>query len=278
MSTTWLLAAFVEFGGDDTFGVGLGVGAGEPHLFRRPQPGEPVAPRGDLEAQLLVVLEARLEFLLAILESGHDRPIRCPLPHYSRHDRAMCTLVILRRPDHAWPVVIGANRDEMIGRPAQPPARHWPDRPEVVAGLDQLAGGSWLGVNDWGVAAAILNRHGSLGPAPGQRSRGELVLEALDHADAVAAAEALTHLDPAAYRTFNLIVADNRDAFWLRHADAGEYRRVADRRGPVVDRRRRPRRPEQSPRLALATPRFRDAAAPDPDRDDWRAWEVLLDE
>src|SRR5580698_9094338 len=133
----------------------------------------------------------------------------------------MCTLVILRRPDHLWPVVIGANRDEMIERPWRPPGRHWPDRPEVVAGLDLLGGGSWLGVNDWGVAAAVLNRHGSLGPMPGQRSRGELVLEALDHADAVAAAEALTYLDPTAYRTFNLIVADNRDAFWLRHADDG---------------------------------------------------------
>src|SRR5438045_6917906 len=106
----------------------------------------------------------------------------------------------------------------MIDRAAKPPGRHWPDRPEVTAGKDLLAGGSWLGINDWGVAAAILNRHGSLGPAPGQRSRGELVLEALDHADAVAAAEALTHLDPAAYRRFNLIVADNRDGFWLRPA------------------------------------------------------------
>src|ERR1700760_2569124 len=131
----------------------------------------------------------------------------------------MCTLVILRRPDHRGPVLIGANRDEMIDRPWEPPGRHWPDRPEVVAGLDRLAGGSWLGFNDWGVAAAVLNRHGSLGPAPGQRSRGELVLEALDHPDAVAAAEALAHLDPAASRTFNLIIADNRDAFWLRHAD-----------------------------------------------------------
>ena len=129
----------------------------------------------------------------------------------------MCTLVILRRPEHDWPVVIGANRDEMIDRPAKPPARHWPDRTEIVAGIDLLAGGSWLGVNDWGVAAAVLNRHGSLGPEAGLRSRGELVLEALDHADAVDAAAALSDLDPEAYRSFNLIVADNRDAFWLRH-------------------------------------------------------------
>ena len=187
----------------------------------------------------------------------------------------MCTLVILRRPEHAWPVVIGANRDEMIDRRAMPPGRHWPDRTEVVAGLDLLAGGSWLGINDWGVAAAILNRHGSLGPAADLRSRGELVLEALDHADAVAAAAALSHLDPAAYRTFNLIVADNRDGFWLRHDGTG---RIAAHplaeglsliaAGDVNE--------TETPRLALAGPRFRAASAPDPDREEWKAWQDLL--
>jgi hypothetical protein len=184
-------------------------------------------------------------------------------------------LVILRRPEHPGPVVIGANRDEMISRAALPPGRHWPDRGEVVAGLDLEAGGSWLGVNDWGVAAAILNRHGSLGPADGLRSRGELVLEALDHADAVAAAAALAHLDPAAYRTFNLIVADNRDAFWLRHTgpEAIAARPLGDglsliAAGDINDLR--------TPRLALAGPRFGAAPPPDPDGDNWTAWQDLL--
>src|SRR6516165_1978614 len=136
----------------------------------------------------------------------------------------MCTLVILRRPEHRWPMLIGANRDEMIDRPWRAPGRHWADRPEVVAGLDLLAGGSWLGINDWGVAAAVLNREGSLGPMPGRRSRGELVLEALDHADAAAAAGALADLDPASYRSFNLIVADDRDGFWLCHGGGAGVR------------------------------------------------------
>ncbi len=187
----------------------------------------------------------------------------------------MCTLVILRRPEHPWPVVIGANRDEMIDRPSKPPGRHWPDRAEVVAGIDLLAGGSWLGLNDWGVAAAVLNRHGSLGPAAGLRSRGELVLEALDHADAVAAAAALADLDPAAYRSFNLIVADNRDAFWLRHDGTGRIEtRPLDEglsliaAGEVNEL--------ATPRLALARPRFLAAPAPDPERDDWTGWQELL--
>lgn len=192
----------------------------------------------------------------------------------------MCTLVILRRPEHDWPVVIGANRDEMIDRPAKPPGRHWPDRAEIVAGIDLLAGGSWLGVNDWGVAAAVLNRHGSLGPAAGLRSRGELVLEALDHADAVDAAAALSDLDPAAYRSFNLIVADNRDAFWLRHTgpNGNEIGRIEAY--PVPDGLSIIAAGDlnelMTPRLRLARPRFATVPPPDPDAGDWTGWEALL--
>jgi hypothetical protein len=187
----------------------------------------------------------------------------------------MCTLVILRRPGHAWPVLIGANRDEMIDRESKPPGRHWPDRPELVAGLDVLAGGSWLGINDWGVVAAVLNRHGSLGPEANRRSRGELVLEALDHADAAAAAEALSDLNPEAYRTFNLIVADESNGFWLRHAGRRriELKPVKDglsmiAAGDIDDLATR--------RIQLALPAFRAWPTPDPGRNDWAAWEALL--
>ena len=100
----------------------------------------------------------------------------------------MCSVILLRRPDATWPLILGANRDEMAGRPWKAPARHWPDRPNVIAGLDELAGGSWLGMNDEGVVAAVLNRMGTLGPEAGKRSRGELVLDALDFADAAEAA------------------------------------------------------------------------------------------
>ena len=131
----------------------------------------------------------------------------------------MCTVVILRRPGHAWPVILGANRDEMLNRPWLPPARHWEDRPDIIAGKDELAGGAWMGLNDTGVIACILNRHGTLGPAAGKRSRGELVLEALDHADAATAAESLVEISPTAYRAFNMVIADNRDAWWVALAN-----------------------------------------------------------
>jgi len=189
----------------------------------------------------------------------------------------VCTLVILRRPGHAWPLVLGANRDEMIDRPWREPARHWPDRPEVVAGRDVLAGGSWLGVNDFGVTAAVLNRTGSLGPAPGQRSRGELVLEALDHADAREAARALAQLEPKAYRTFNLVVADNRDAYWLRHADpSGTLPVSVTEIGEGLSMLAAGDINDETPRLVRYRPLFAAAEPPDPDRERWTEWERLL--
>jgi hypothetical protein len=219
----------------------------------------------------------------------------------------MCTVVLLRRPGTPWPLLLAANRDELRSRPWRAPGRHWPDRADVIAGQDELAGGSWLGINDDGVVAAILNRTGTLGPADGKRSRGELVLEALDHADAAAAAAALADLDPAAYRPFNLIVADHRDAFWLRHAGAlpsfafrtrrGDMRMVepiqlpgtemprSERRGaiecqPIPDGlsmlTARELNDPSSPRIRHYLGRFRGAAVPAPEHDDWQAWIRLL--
>lgn len=172
---------------------------------------------------------------------------------------------------------MAANRDEMAGRPWRAPGRHWPDRPEIVAGLDVLAGGSWLGLNDHGVVTCILNRHGTLGPASGKRSRGELVLEALDHADASDAVRALAALEPASYRPFNMVVADSRDAFWLAHRDDGSDIDVAPIPAGVSmltahdlnDR-------AGSARTARYLDRFRAAPAPDPAADDWWSWQMLL--
>jgi uncharacterized protein with NRDE domain len=187
----------------------------------------------------------------------------------------MCTMVILRRPGAPWPLLLAANRDERIDRPWRPPGRHWPDRPEVVAGQDELAGGSWLGINDHGVVAGILNRRGALGPEAGKRSRGELVLEALDHADARAAADALADLDGRAYRPFNMMIADNRDGFWIRHAGDCEVEvrplplgLAMLTAGDIND--------ESSPRARRYLPLFRAATAPDPDSGDWSYWEVLM--
>ena len=168
----------------------------------------------------------------------------------------------------------------MKDRPWKPPGRHWPDRHDVVAGLDELAGGTWMGLNDTGVVACILNRHGSLGPLPNKRSRGELVLDALDHADAVDAAKALNEIDPTAYRPFNLIIADNRDAWWLTLTAIGQETGAGvrvERIPPGLSMFTAGNRNDPNDgRIAAYMPAFEGAVVPDPDADDWRAWEALL--
>ncbi|MEC8198375.1 MAG: NRDE family protein [Pseudomonadota bacterium] len=188
----------------------------------------------------------------------------------------MCSIIILRRPGHAWPLVVAANRDEMLDRSWDAPDRHWPDRPEVIAGRDRLAGGSWFGRNDHSVFAAILNREGSLGPSADKRSRGELVLEALDHPDAAAAADALADLDANAYRSFNLVVGDNTDVFHLANrarANSITIEEVMPGLSMLTSQEINDRR---NARIGLYLPQFESADVPDPELDDWTAWRRIL--
>lgn len=194
----------------------------------------------------------------------------------------MCTVVLLRRPGHAWPLLLAANRDEMADRPWRPPARHWRDRSAVIAGLDVLGGGTWLGVNDAGVTAAVLNRINTLGPAPGRRSRGELPLAALDHPTAGGAAGSIARIDPGAYRPFNMVIADADAAYCVRCTDGSEpgaaeasvdVEAVPDGLSMITAY---DRNDLQSPRIRRYLPRFAAAPVPRPEAGDWGGWIALL--
>ncbi|WP_417841818.1 NRDE family protein [Terasakiella sp.] len=187
----------------------------------------------------------------------------------------MCTVVLLRRPDHDWPLLLGANRDEMKDRPWSPPDRHWPEYPHVIAGCDELAGGTWMGINDDGVVACVLNRVGTLGAHPDFRSRGELPLEALDHAEADLAAESLEDLNPEAYRPFNMLIADHESAWWIKN-DGLQIQTDQIPDGLSMLSAHDLNDTKHSDRLKLHLPRFRSAPAPEPENDDWMAWQALL--
>jgi len=131
-----------------------------------------------------------------------------------------------------------------------------------------------MGVNDHGVVSVVMNRAKSLGPDPDKRSRGELVLEALDHAEAAESAQALSQLNPDAYRPFNLFVGDPQQAFWIRNADG------------IIESEEIPSglhmltslelNDETDPRIRHFLPLFRGTAQPDPDSGGWNGWTELL--
>ncbi len=185
----------------------------------------------------------------------------------------MCTLVLLHRPGADWPLLLAANRDEMLARPWLKPARHWPAQPDVVGGLDTLAGGTWLALNGAGMVVGVLNRTGSLGPAAGKRSRGELPLLALRHSNAAEAAAAIAALDGAAWRSFNLVIADTEAAFFVRGLGEGAIEMAALPPGLSMVTNTEPN-DLAHPRIARHLPRFVVAAPPSPP--DWGAWPRLL--
>jgi len=89
----------------------------------------------------------------------------------------VCTVIVSVDPGSEVPVLLVGVRDEFSERPWLPPARHWPDRPELVGGRDLLAGGTWLAVNTASPSVAcVLNGEGRPAPEHGRLSRGELPL------------------------------------------------------------------------------------------------------
>ncbi len=121
----------------------------------------------------------------------------------------MCTLVVAARVIPGFPLVVVANRDEQRDRASSPPLA-WPGTPSFIAPRDDVAGGTWLGLNEAGVFVAITNRF--LGPRDASRtSRGALVVEALRKTSARAIHESMGALDPGQYNGFHLVYADGRD-------------------------------------------------------------------
>jgi hypothetical protein len=114
----------------------------------------------------------------------------------------MCSVVLAAHVVAGYPLVVVANRDEQLDRASSPPLA-WSGDGGVVGGgtiesapfvapRDDVAGGTWLGVNRAGVFVGITNRY--LGPQDATRaSRGRLVADALALGSARAIHEAMEH-------------------------------------------------------------------------------------
>ena len=120
----------------------------------------------------------------------------------------MCTLVLVVPPPGGV-LQVAANRDEFLARPAAAPAPSQDGR--WLAPRDLQAGGTWLGLNAAGLFVGVTNRSG--GPREtSRRSRGLLVLDALESPDAATLHGRLAALDPATYNGFHLAYADGTSA------------------------------------------------------------------
>lgn len=119
----------------------------------------------------------------------------------------MCLIAFAWRAHPEIQLLVAANRDEWRDRPAEP-ATWWDDAPDVLAGRDLRAGGTWMGVTRSGRFAALTNFRDPSARKSDAPSRGELVADFL-RSDALPKAWLASLAARAAqYNDFNLLVGE----------------------------------------------------------------------
>ena len=123
----------------------------------------------------------------------------------------MCILAILYRVARNAPLLVAANREEYRERPTQHP-KIQPGSPRILCGIDQRAGGTWLGISQSGLFVTVTNR-AKRNPPLEPRSRGLLCRELLNMRSAREAAErAAKELSTGRYAGANYLCADLKSA------------------------------------------------------------------
>ncbi|CAM3271175.1 hypothetical protein BZK31_23665 [Pseudomonas floridensis] len=128
----------------------------------------------------------------------------------------MCLIAFAWRPSHSQPLIVAANRDEFYARPTRPLSR-WEDAPQVCAGRDLEAGGTWMGIGAQGRFAAVTNIRDP-GQPTGLRSRGELVAKFLKGEQSPEGYVTEIAARAGEYTGFNLLVGDAGRLYYLNSA------------------------------------------------------------
>ena len=154
----------------------------------------------------------------------------------------MCTLIVLHQCVPGRPLIVAANRDEFLERPADGMAIRSTNTGPILSPLDLEAGGTWVGLSARGVFVGLTNlrspepepESSTAGAVAGaaRRSRGEVVMMALEAETAAKAIQVLLELAPETYDPFQLLVADGQDAWLLVYR--GEARAIQLEPGPHI--------------------------------------------
>lgn len=122
----------------------------------------------------------------------------------------MCLITFHLQQHPTYTFIMAANRDEFYDRPTEP-AHFWPEHPELLAGKDLHAGGTWLGVTKSGRIAALTNYRDPLSVQQDLISRGEIVKEFLT--TETSAVEFISKLEQqkTCYNGFNLLAGTFSD-------------------------------------------------------------------
>src|SRR5689334_23450988 len=130
----------------------------------------------------------------------------------------MCLVLVALDAHPKYPCVIAANRDEFHARQTET-AHWWDDR--MVAGRDQVAGGTWFGVTRAGRWALVTNFREGIPRDPRAPSRGGLVTQMLESRAAPLVAGAALLPDASRYHGFNLLAGNGTEAAFASNRSSG---------------------------------------------------------
>lgn len=129
----------------------------------------------------------------------------------------MCLLAVAYKVWDDSPVFVAANREEAFARPSLPPrAYRETNGMRWFGGLDELAGGTWLGVNQAGLLVGVTNRS-DVAPPQDAKSRGLLCRDLLACRDVSEVAARLNAESQHEFAGFNLLAISSRDGFIVEH-------------------------------------------------------------
>ena len=121
----------------------------------------------------------------------------------------MCLILFAWRAHPVHALVVAANRDEYFERPSRA-AAFWDDAPEVLAGRDLKAQGTWLGVTRAGRFASITNYRNPAERMATAPSRGRLVTDFLTAPYRPSAYFASVAPHAHEYNGYSMLAADRR--------------------------------------------------------------------
>ena len=186
----------------------------------------------------------------------------------------MCILFISRKKNSNWPILIATNRDEFFSREFCDPGKHWEKFPYIYAGKDKKAGGSWLGINKYGICVAILNRKTSLKNSKNLESRGNLVIHALKFKLALEAKNKIIKSFEKKYRFFNLFISDIKNSYLIKYDNFKLETFSIPYGNSIIDNLNL--NDNNSIRQSFNKNKFNDASFPEPEKNKFDAWKKLL--
>jgi uncharacterized protein with NRDE domain len=130
----------------------------------------------------------------------------------------MCLILFSSAHHPGYPLIIGANRDERYER-ASAPLGFWEDAPDVVAGRDLEAGGTWLGITRAGRWAALTNYRQPGSYRAEAPSRGRLVSGYLLGSGSPQRYLCGLEANAAQYNGFNLLAGDLGGTWYLSNRE-----------------------------------------------------------